>query len=108
MFLYISAHVGVDFKLKLMSLKGKKLKLTIWDTGMYHFISVISFLVSILYLMLCFALMAMFLCFHPAINSKLIVLLVSPFGLKDTNRNKYTFSSLHDMTVKIDCLQLCT
>mgnify|MGYP002775056925 CR=1 FL=1 len=34
----ISALVGVDFKLKLMSLKGKKLKLTIWDTGACHFI----------------------------------------------------------------------
>lgn len=29
----LSPTIGVDFKLKLMTLKGKKLKLTIWDTA---------------------------------------------------------------------------
>ncbi|MCO5578549.1 hypothetical protein L7F22_032392 [Adiantum nelumboides] len=29
----LSPTIGVDFKLKLMTLRGKKLKLTIWDTG---------------------------------------------------------------------------
>jgi hypothetical protein len=38
MVISFSDLVGVDFKLKLMSLKGKKLKLTIWDTGACHFV----------------------------------------------------------------------
>ena len=55
MFIYISAYIGVDFKLKLMSLKGKKLKLTIWDTGMYHFVFGLYFIFNVM-----FALMPMF------------------------------------------------
>ncbi|KAE8673029.1 hypothetical protein F3Y22_tig00111827pilonHSYRG00034 [Hibiscus syriacus] len=30
----ISPTIGVDFKIKLLSVGGKRLKLTIWDTGM--------------------------------------------------------------------------
>ncbi|KAJ7289993.1 hypothetical protein O6H91_Y299200 [Diphasiastrum complanatum] len=29
----LSPTIGVDFKLKLMNLSGKRLKLTIWDTA---------------------------------------------------------------------------
>jgi len=28
---------GVDFKIKFLTVGGKKLKLTIWDTGMFSF-----------------------------------------------------------------------
>jgi hypothetical protein len=36
---------GVDFKIKFLTLGGKKLKLTIWDTGKYLDYAKISFTV---------------------------------------------------------------
>ena len=32
----ISPTIGVDFKLKYMDVEGKRLKLTVWDTGPFR------------------------------------------------------------------------
>lgn len=37
------SHVGVDFKIKHVTVGGKKLKLAIWDTGILFFIFISRF-----------------------------------------------------------------
>lgn len=38
---------GVDFKVKYVTIEGKKLKLAIWDTGMYAYYSFSFFIYTI-------------------------------------------------------------
>ncbi|KAL3016627.1 hypothetical protein AAZX31_06G224400 [Glycine max] len=42
----LSPTIGVDFKVKYVTMGGKKLKLAIWDTGI-HFV-VIPFMITLL------------------------------------------------------------